>query len=240
MKFSFATTLLFLVLAACNGQTKVQNLNPTEFEKGIRRTGTQILDVRTPEEFSEKHIAGAKNININSKDFKQKIQGLDKTAPLYVYCLAGGRSKKAAEIAATEGFKEVYNLEYGINSWLGEGKETVTGSGTKVNAAGIGMSFDDYLNKIKANSKLVLVDFNAVWCGPCKILKPILSRVIKSNTEKVELMEIDVDKNATVANTMNVRGIPLLILYKQGKEVWRNMGVPEEQLINDKIKEFAD
>lgn len=240
MKYSFVATILFTFLAACSGQANVKNLNPSEFEKGIKSEGVQILDVRTPEEFSDKHIANAKNININDKDFKQQIQSLDKTTPLYIYCLAGGRSKKAAEIAVAEGFKEVYNLEFGINSWLGEGKETVTGSGAKVNAAGIGMSFDDYLNKIKANSKLVLVDFNAVWCGPCKILKPILARVIKSHADKVELMEIDVDKNATVANTMNVRGIPLLIMYKQGKEVWRNMGVPEEQLIKDKIKEFAN
>ena len=56
---------------------------------------------------------------------------------------------------------------------------------------------------------------------------------------KVELLDIDVDKNSTVASNMKVRGIPMLLLYKEGKEVWRNMGLIERDLLEDKIKEFS-
>jgi thioredoxin 1 len=115
----------------------------------------------------------------------------------------------------------------------------VSGTGEKVDVKGIGMSFDDYLNHLKASSKLVLVDFNATWCGPCKILKPRVERVIKKNADKVDLFDIDVDKNTAVGKTMNVRAIPLLILYKQGKEVWRSMGVVEEEDIADKVRQFS-
>jgi len=238
---SFVTSFVIILLfSSCNGQNvSVKNLNPNQFEAGINQSNALIVDVRTPEEFKEKHISGAKNLNINDPEFSTRLNELDKSKPVYIYCLAGGRSKRAADMATKDGFKEVYNLEFGINSWLSEGKEVVSGSGTKVSNTGIGMSFDDYLNHLKASSKLVLVDFNAVWCGPCKTLKPIVQKVIKKNADKVELFEIDVDKNSTVANTMNVRAIPLLILYKQGKEVWRNMGLVEEEVILEKVKEFS-
>ncbi len=236
-------TTLFLGLfffSSCNSQNaSVKNLNVTDFDKGISKADVQLIDVRTPEEFKEKHISGAKNININASNFETEIKALDKTKPTYIYCLAGGRSKKAADFAANNGFKEVYNLEFGINSWMSENKAVVSGNGEKVQTNAIGMTFDDYLNHLKASPKLVLVDFNAVWCGPCKTLKPIVNKVVKKNSEKVELFEIDVDKNATVAGTMNVRSIPLLILYKQGKEVWRSLGLVDEETIAAKVGEFA-
>ncbi len=241
MKNLSALFFALFLFSSCNSQTAaVKNITPTEFEKGIKQSNVLLVDVRTPEEFQEKHISGAKNININDAEFKTRLNELDKSKPIYIYCLAGGRSKKAADIAASSGFKEVYNLEFGINSWVSEKKAVVSGSGQLVQTNSIGMSFDEYLNHLKLASKLVLVDFNAVWCGPCKILKPIVLKVVKKNAEKVELFEIDVDKNSTVANTMNVRAIPLLILYKQGKEVWRNMGLADEDLIQEKVKEFSN
>ena len=102
-----------------------------------------------------------------------------------------------------------------------------------------GMSFDDYLNHIKSNTKLVLVDFNATWCGPCKLLKPVVDSQIKKNADKVDLFDIDVDQNPVVATAMNIKGIPLLLLYKDGKEVWRNTGLIDEEDLADKINQFA-
>ena len=101
-----------------------------------------------------------------------------------------------------------------------------------------GLSFDDYLARIKNPDKLVLIDFNAVWCGPCKTLKPVVTRLARKNEAKLELIEIDVDKNPKVASTMNITGIPLLILYKQGKEVWRNMGLLDENELASKVNSF--
>lgn len=240
MKSLTSLVILLFLFTGCNSQTaEVKNLNPVAFETGINTANAQLLDVRTPEEFNEKHIAGATNININDADFEKKLAALDKSKPLYIYCLAGGRSKKAANMAAANGFKEVYNLEYGINSWLSENKAVVGGNGEKVQQGAVGMSLEDYLAHLKASPKLVLVDFNAVWCGPCKILKPIVRKVEKKHADKMELFEVDVDKNSTLANTMNIRAIPLLILYKGGKEVWRNMGLAEEELIESKVKEFS-
>ncbi|MBI3133537.1 MAG: thioredoxin [Bacteroidetes bacterium] len=83
-----------------------------------------------------------------------------------------------------------------------------------------------------ASEKLVLVDFFATWCGPCKMLAPILEEVSKKVGSKVKVVKIDVDKNQGVAAKLNVRGVPTLILYKNGTQVWRQSGVvPVDQLV---------
>lgn len=229
-----------MILLGCNSQPSAfKNLDPAQFEKGITGPGVQIIDVRTPEEFSEKHIAGSTNYNFNNpSEFQAGMEKLDKSKPVYIYCLAGGRSRKASDWALANGFKEVYNLEFGINSWIEAKKTVVSGSGDVVKGSS-GMTFDQYLQRIKTSKKLVLVDFNAVWCGPCKMLKPIVTKVVRKNSDKVELFDVDVDANNAVASAMNARSIPLLILYKDGKEVWRNLGLTDENTIAAKVMEFS-
>ncbi len=238
LKTFIATLLITLVFTACNSQTSgVKNLNPDDFQKGISAKGVQLIDVRTPDEYKEKHIEGAVNMNIDGSNFEAQLNSLEKNKPVYFYCLAGGRSKKASELAATDGFTNVNNLSTGITGWLGADKPVITANGA---APETGLSMDDYLAHIKNPDKLVLVDFNAVWCGPCKLLKPTVTKLVKKNSAKLELFEIDVDKNPKVASAMNITGIPLLILYKSGKEVWRNMGLIDENDLAGKLKQFIN
>ncbi|MDX5338291.1 MAG: thioredoxin [Cyclobacteriaceae bacterium] len=78
----------------------------------------------------------------------------------------------------------------------------------------------------------VLVDFFAVWCGPCKMMQPILEDTSKQLGEKVKIIKVDVDKNPLAASKFQVRGVPTLILFHQGKIVWRQSGVvPVHQLV---------
>ncbi len=82
------------------------------------------------------------------------------------------------------------------------------------------------------STPLVLVDFSATWCGPCQQLTPILEAVSKRMSSKVRILKIDVDKNQGIANKMNVRGVPTMILYQNGQQVWRQSGViPENELV---------
>ncbi|MFD1015382.1 thioredoxin [Winogradskyella rapida] len=82
----------------------------------------------------------------------------------------------------------------------------------------------------------VLVDFFADWCGPCKMLAPILKDVKETMGEDVRIIKIDVDKNQALASKYQVRGVPTMLLFKNGKQVWRESGVLQKDAIINVIK----
>ena len=86
---------------------------------------------------------------------------------------------------------------------------------------------------IIASNNPVLVDFFATWCGPCQTLAPILKQVKDQLGDKISIIKIDVDKNQQIATRFQVRGVPTLMLYQNGKQLWRQSGVlSKNDLIN--------
>jgi thioredoxin 1 len=78
----------------------------------------------------------------------------------------------------------------------------------------------------------VLVDFFAEWCGPCKMMQPILEDTSKQLGAKVKILKVDVDRNPLAASKFQVRGVPTLLLFQKGQVVWRQSGVvPAQQLV---------
>ena len=82
-------------------------------------------------------------------------------------------------------------------------------------------SFSEIINK----EKPVLVDFFATWCGPCQTMSPILKQVKDELGEAVSIIKIDVDKNKALATKFQVRGVPTFMLFKNGKQVWKQAGL---------------
>jgi len=84
----------------------------------------------------------------------------------------------------------------------------------------------------------ILVDFSADWCGPCKMLAPILKQVKDELGDAIKIIKIDVDKNQALAAKYQVRGVPTTILFKKSKQLWRQSGVLQKQEIISKINSF--
>ena len=91
-------------------------------------------------------------------------------------------------------------------------------------------------NTIVNSGTLVLVDFFADWCGPCKILAPILKQVKEELEDKLKIIKIDVDKNQALSTKFQVRGVPTMILFKNGKQLWRQSGVLQKEQIIQIVK----
>ncbi|KQB41660.1 thioredoxin domain-containing protein [Flavobacterium aquidurense] len=225
--------ILFLLVSiaffSCNEKksNSFESITPKEFAEKIKTTDhPQILDVRTPDEFESDHIENAKNVNWNSDDFETKAAAFDKSKPVFVYCLSGGRSKKAAAKLNELGFTNVYELEGGFLNWTEEGFGIPAAAGMSMN------DFNDLLN----SDKKVLVDFYAVWCGPCKQMEPFLLTMQKDMADKVTIIRIDVDKNKTLATQLKIDQLPTIVLYENKAVKWKTTGFISEKDLKKQLQ----
>jgi len=100
------------------------------------------------------------------------------------------------------------------------------------------MSNTETFGTIIKGDKPVLVDFFATWCGPCKMMQPILEQVSKQLGDEVRIVKIDVDKNQQLASQLQVSSVPTLAIFKNGEIVWRQPGVQPAQVLSEKLKSF--
>ena len=218
-----AMSFLFL---SCQGQQSknIQTVDVKTFAEKLKSNkNPQLLDVRTPEEFNSEHIENATNVNWNSDDFLTKSENYDKSKPIFVYCKVGGRSSQAASKLAELGFSEIYNLEGGIMKWN-------AAENTKPSNKIIGICDQEYTELVKSSNR-VMIDFNAKWCAPCQKMKPYILKLQAEMAAKIKIVQLDADENKTIVNHLKLDGLPVIIVYEKGIEVWRNIGyITEDDL----------
>jgi rhodanese-related sulfurtransferase len=215
----FFIACISIIAFACNTTAQKNTTDANNFEKEINNNTVQLLDVRTATEFKTGHLQNALQADwTNSTQFKERTQHLDKTKPVYVYCLGGPRSFDAADYLKQQGFNTVIALEGGINAWKKAGKPVENGSNEKQ------LTIEDY-NQLVQKNETILVDFGATWCPPCKKMEPVLATLQHKAAGKYNLVKIDGGVHLTIMQQLKVEALPTFIIYKNGKEVWRKQGI---------------
>jgi rhodanese-related sulfurtransferase len=126
MRLRILPFLLVAALAQATCTAQSDRLDVATFQVRIQAEGSQLVDVRTPEEFAKGHIAGATNNDWLEDGFLNRAKTLDKSKPVLVYCAAGGRSEDAMEALKTAGFSQVVDLRDGFNGWKRSGMPVST------------------------------------------------------------------------------------------------------------------
>jgi len=225
--------LLFIgfLFTSCNGQTnaKYESIAAFNFAEKIKTTSqAAIIDVRSPEEFAGQHIDNAINIDWNGDNFEGKIGKYDKSKPIFVYCMSGGRSKKAAEKLSELGFSKIYELQGGIMKWNAAGLSVPS---NKI----IGMCSQEY-NELLNTDKIVLIDFYAEWCAPCKKMTPYLLKMQKEMADKVTIVRLNADENKTLISELKIDELPTLLIYKNNTILWKHSGFISEADLTKQLK----
>lgn len=190
-----------------------------DFEKALRQDSVQLLDVRTAAEFRNGHLAGAMQANWTDKaEFMERVRHLDKERPVLVYCLGGGRSAAAARWMRENGFTRIIDLSGGFNAWRRLGKPVAGASQDPV------MTAEQYFASLP-DDKTVLVDVGADWCPPCVSMAPVLNSLEKDPSLSFVLFKIDAGVQTEILRALKIEPLPVFLVYKNGREVWRHQGV---------------
>jgi thioredoxin 1 len=218
------------LLAGCGCQDGEQ-IGATEFYSKMKgEPEALVLDVRTAEEFSKGYLPNAINIDWQGNNFDEGIKNIDKKKTVLVYCLSGGRSNEAAKHMRQLGYSCVWELKGGIMKWraanLPEENSNANNSGVMTKA-----DFEALL----VSDKIVLVDFYADWCGPCKRMKPYLDEISNEMSDKVIVVRINADDNQAICKELGIDALPVLQVYKNKVLTWSNVGFIEKSEV---VKQF--
>lgn len=230
MQIKTGTMLLLGII--CFFQVTAQSgvLSPTQFQQQITTGQSQLLDVRTASDFKQGHLSNALQADwTNAAEFAERVKYLDKNKPLLVYCASGGRSGQAAAWLVKQGFVKVDNLTGGMIAWKQASLPFVTEEVTRQ------MSAEEYAKLIRS-AGVVLVDFGAEWCPPCKKMEPVLASLQKELAGKYTLVKVDGGRDTEMMKANGVNALPVFIVYKNGKETYRIQGVVEKNILKAQLQ----
>jgi thioredoxin len=237
MKTKIVVIIAFLsaLLFETRAQT-VQEVNAAKFKELTTQKDMLILDVRTEGEYTRGHIKGSTLIDLSSPSAADRLNLLQKNKTVLIYCLSGSRSTVVAQYMQKQGFSKIYNLTYGLMDWnrqgfpLEQSNQVMASSGTSYT--------EQTFNKLLTDNKLVLVDFHAVWCAPCKAMNPVIDKISTDFKGKARVEKVDVELNKAITAAWQVQSVPGFVLFKSGKKVWSHTGTISYEDLSGIIKKY--
>ncbi len=230
---SFFLLVPFISLISCNDISSQRVSAEDFYTKLIDDNSSIIIDVRTPEEFSKGHLRNALNINWFDENFESQVEILSRERPVFIYCLSGGRSAKALDKISEMGFKNSYELNGGILEWR---KNNYPESIIKVDYEK-SLSVNEF-SKLITSDKIVMVDYFAKWCAPCKVMEPFLDDLSKKYSDKLKFIRIDYDQNLPLVKSLGVQGLPVIQIYYDNQLLWSQDGFSDKNTIETQIKKY--
>jgi len=215
-------TFIFIVtiLTSCQKSANINTVELSDFREILTAGNDYILlDVRTPEEFGSGHLENAVNINYYDQDFANQLANLDADKKVLLYCKSGSRSGEAAEKLVKAGFEEVIELKGGMLAWQAAGLPM---AGVK-DKPKVQFNLADYQTTV-SEGDLVLVDFYADWCGPCRMMDPHIKQIAAELGDKLKVVKIDTDKSLELVQHFQINGIPRVRIYHKGANVYDQTG----------------
>ncbi len=201
-----------------------------DFRKLMATGQYQLLDVRTAGEYRQVHMSNALQADwTKQEEFAERVKYLDKNKPVLIYCASGGRSGQAGQWMVQQGFKKVDNLAGGMIAWRQAGLPTISEEGLP------SMTMQEY-NRIIQAAPVVLVDYGAEWCPPCKKMEPVLADLQNELKGKFMLVKVDGGKDTEVLQANKVTGLPVFVVYKNGKETFRGQGVMKKEELKARLQ----
>ena len=228
-----AFIIIFFLGFKINAQEKIEKLIPNDFEKSIRLNNTfPLIDLRTKNEFDAGHIKKSIHVDYQKNDFEEYFQKVfDKKKPIYLYCQTGQKSSDAALFLSELGYSKITVLKGGFEKWIANSKPYKSSEKTFVP---LGFITKENYNALIRENKWILVDYYADWCAPCKKMAPTLMKIDDERSD-LTVVKIDADKNTSLVESFEVSEIPTLILYKNGRQIWRSTGIVTEEEIKSKL-----
>lgn len=230
----FFSLIVFIVAGNFSFAQTSQTLSARSFGAQLEKdTNKVLIDVRTPEEFKQGHLPHAENINWNDKDFVINVTDFYKNKNIYLYCLSGGRSTKAANLLSAKGY-HVFELEGGLLKW----REAQLPE-TKPENAVIDILTNGQFKHLINSGENVFIDFYAQWCTPCREMEPQLKEIETELNDKLKLLRIDADKNYGLMQSLKLAALPVIQFYQNGKLKWQYQGYISKARILKQLKKFG-
>jgi thioredoxin len=229
-------SIIFICSLLCTAYSQDESLTVKEFAEKLKNAQhPQILDARSPEEFAHNHIKDALSVNMADSVAVQKIiETLNPNYPTFTYSINSGRSVILAAKLRESGFSEVYALPGGLANWVGSGYPL---ENFDKNEPGLtNKQFKQLVN----SDKWVLVDYGSRYCGGCRLLIPVLDSIEDQYQKELKIIRIELDENPEIIKKQKIEALPTLVLFKQGKIVWKHKGIIETPELSQVIREYLE